>query len=90
MMALKIQSNENELVRMYRDRKQRRLEYMIELVKLASKIKAHDADQDESDCSDELKKPEYSNISTALKVLQFIIDNDEEGADSKVQSKYVN
>lgn len=56
--------------------KQRRLDYNIELMKLANKIKENDEEMSED--SEEPVGPNYTNIGQALKVLQFIIDNDED------------
>lgn len=61
----------------YREMKQRKLDYNIQIMKLASKIKVDNHDRSED--SDEPQRPVYSNISAALKVLQFISDNEEDG-----------
>ena len=65
-----------------REKKQRRLEYQIELFKMADKIQpdenegeGHDSDSEDSQI---ITRPEYSKVSIALKALQFIIENDED------------
>ena len=73
---IKVEEKEPEYARHFREFKQKRLDYNIELIKLANKIKEHDPD-DSSD-SEVQSVPQYSNISSALKVIQFMIDNEEE------------
>ena len=64
-----------------------RLEYTIELVRLANQIQDDkNGSQDESSDSGQESKPIYSNISKALKILQFMIDFDDE-ANRDVLSK---
>ena len=64
-----------------------RLEYTIELVRLANQIQDDkNGSQDESSDSEQESKPIYSNISKALKILQFMIDFDDE-ANRDVLSK---
>ena len=57
-----------------------RLEYTIELVRLANKIQDSKPEQEGVDSIDSQtdNKPVYSNISKALKVFQYMIDYDEE------------
>ena len=64
-----------------------RLEYTIELVRLANQIQDDkNGSQDESSDSEQESRPIYSNISKALKILQFMIDFDDE-ANRDVLSK---
>lgn len=60
----------------FRDVRQKRLDYYINLMTLASKIKDHP--ENESSDSEEEVAPSYSNISNAFKVLQYMIDHDED------------
>ena len=57
-----------------------RLEYTIELVRLANKIQETKPEKEgeTSMDSESENKPIYSNISKALKVFQYMIDFDEE------------